>query len=195
MTRHTPDRGPDQQHQEVWELLPWYVNRTLETQERAHIEQHLVRCAACQAEITRCHYIATAVHLAEEPVLSPSPARFATLMAQIDATEPVGHPLRRWWATLRHALCRYGALFSGTPRVARVLLAAEGALVLLLAAVLVWQVQSVPDALYTTLSRPMDRPAQLSGQIRLVVADQMTARELRISSPASRPRLSTGPRH
>ena len=126
MTRHTPDRGPDQQHQEVWELLPWYVNRTLETQERAHIEQHLVRCAACQAEITRCHYIATAVHLAEEPVLSPSPARFATLMAQIDATEPVGHPLRRWWATLRHALCRYGALFSGTPRVARVLLAAKG---------------------------------------------------------------------
>jgi hypothetical protein len=179
MTRHTPDSSPDQQHQEVWELLPWYVNRTLEAQERAHVEQHLVRCSACQAEITRCHYIATAVQLAEEPVPSPSPARFATLMAQIDATEAVDHPTHRWWSILCHALRRYGALFSGTPRVARVVLAVEGALVLLLAAVLVWQAQSGPEALYTTLSRPTDRPAQLWGQIRLVVADQMTARELR----------------
>jgi len=179
MTRHTPDSAPDQQHQEVWELLPWYVNRTLEAQEQAHVEQHLVRCSACQEEVTRCHHIATAVCLAEEPMPSPSPARFATLMAQIEATEAVGHPTRRWWATLRHALRRYGALFSGTPRVARVVLAVEGALVLLLAVVLVWQVQSAPDALYTTLSRPMDRPAHLWGQIRLVVADQMTVRELR----------------
>jgi hypothetical protein len=100
-------------------------------------------------------------------------------MAQIDALEAGGHPTRRWWSTLRHALRRYAALFSETPRVARVVLAAEGALVLLLAAVLVWQGQSVPDALYTTLSRPTERPAQPQGQLRLVVADEMTVREFR----------------
>jgi anti-sigma factor RsiW len=188
MTWSKPDSHPDQRHQEVWELLPWYVNRTLEAQELAHVEQHLARCPACQEEVTRFHHIATAVRLAEEPTPSPSPARFARLMAQIDATEAVGQPTRRRWATLRHKLRRYGALFSGTPRVARVMLAVEGALVLLLAAVLVWQAQSVQDASYTTLARPsvqdalarpMEHPVQPRGQIRLVVADQMTARELR----------------
>ena len=125
-----PDSHPNQWHQEVWELLPWYVNRTLDAQELAQVEQHLARCPACQEEVTRCHHIATAVRFVEEPAPSPSPARFALLMAQIDAAEAVGHPTRRWWAPLRHALRRYGTLCSGTPRVARVGLAIEGALVL-----------------------------------------------------------------
>jgi hypothetical protein len=179
MTWPKPDSDLDQRHQEVWELLPWYVNRTLEAQELVQVEQHLAQCPACQEEVTRCHHLATAVQLAEEPAPLPSSARLARLMAQIEATEAVGHPTRRWWATLRHTLHKYGALFSETPRVARLVLAVEGALVLLLAAVLVWQMQSVPETLYTTLSRPMDRSAQPWGQIRLVVADQMTVRELR----------------
>jgi anti-sigma factor RsiW len=54
------DSHPDQRHQEVWELLPWCMNRTLEAQERAHVEQHLAPCPACQEEVTRCHHIATA---------------------------------------------------------------------------------------------------------------------------------------
>jgi hypothetical protein len=178
MTWPKPDSDLDQRHQEVWELLPWYVNRTLDAQDRAQVEQHLARCPACQAEVTRCHAIATAVQLAEASVPLPSPTRFAMLLAQIDATEAVGHPIRSLWAACRDSLRKYGALFSGTPRVARVVLAMEGALVLLLAAVLVWQAQSVPEALFTTLSRPMEHPTQ-QGQLRLVVADQMTTRELR----------------
>ena len=50
-------------HQEVWELLPWYANGTLEREEAAEVEAHLASCPACQRELTRCREIATALHM------------------------------------------------------------------------------------------------------------------------------------
>ena len=35
---------------EIHQLLPWYVNRTLDDGERATFEAHLAGCSACQAE-------------------------------------------------------------------------------------------------------------------------------------------------
>ena len=32
------------------ELIPWYLNGTLEAAERADLEKHLASCAACRAE-------------------------------------------------------------------------------------------------------------------------------------------------
>ena len=38
------------QHQEILELLPWYLNGTLEASERDQVETHLHSCSSCQRE-------------------------------------------------------------------------------------------------------------------------------------------------
>ncbi len=39
------------QHRLAFELLPWFVNETLDHAERAQVEQHLQECAACRREL------------------------------------------------------------------------------------------------------------------------------------------------
>lgn len=43
--------GPE--HEELQELLPWYVNETLAGPQRARVESHLRECEACRAELER----------------------------------------------------------------------------------------------------------------------------------------------
>jgi len=38
-------------HEQVQQLLPWYVNGTLETDEVAAVEAHLAECAECRADL------------------------------------------------------------------------------------------------------------------------------------------------
>jgi hypothetical protein len=38
-------------HDEVWALLPWSANGTLEGAEEAAVASHLLTCAACREEI------------------------------------------------------------------------------------------------------------------------------------------------
>jgi len=38
-------------HRRVRQLLPWYVNGTLEGEELTEVERHLRRCSRCRAEI------------------------------------------------------------------------------------------------------------------------------------------------
>lgn len=193
MAQHETDTGYDHLHLEVWERLPWYVNQTLEGHELAQVEQHLARCTACQEEVIRWHRIATAVRHTEASAPSPSPERFASLMAQIDATEAVGYQRRNGWETLCHTLHRYASLFHGTPRVAQAVLAVEGALILLLAGLLVWHALPTSDVLYTTLSSGEERSTQPRGQIRLVFAEQMTAKELRDLLTSMQAMIINGP--
>jgi hypothetical protein len=42
---------PRDRHQELRELLPWYVTDTLPQEEREAVEIHLTHCAACRAEL------------------------------------------------------------------------------------------------------------------------------------------------
>jgi len=41
----------DDQHQEILELLPWYLNGTLESEEHKKIELHLQSCSSCRHEL------------------------------------------------------------------------------------------------------------------------------------------------
>jgi hypothetical protein len=38
-------------HEEVWVLLPWYVNQTLSNDEHDLVEQHLKTCVSCRSEL------------------------------------------------------------------------------------------------------------------------------------------------
>ena len=57
-----PSDGND--HQKVWEILPWYVNGTLEGDEHEFVARHILRCQSCADEVVRCQSIATAVRSA-----------------------------------------------------------------------------------------------------------------------------------
>ena len=50
----TPNEGRDR-HEAIRELLPWYLNDTLEADERADVERHLQSCAECRDELEELH--------------------------------------------------------------------------------------------------------------------------------------------
>jgi hypothetical protein len=59
----------NEDHQEILELLPWYLNGTLGAEERATVDLHLHECASCQFELEEMTGLQTAM-LAEELDLS-----------------------------------------------------------------------------------------------------------------------------
>jgi anti-sigma factor RsiW len=74
-------------HQECWELLPWYVNGTLESDERAAVEEHLGRCPLCRSELAASEEMAVAVRRAAE-LPPPASARIDHLLARLDGADP-----------------------------------------------------------------------------------------------------------
>ncbi len=55
------------------ELLPWYVNETLDDKESHAMDQHLERCAACAQEITILRAVRESVRRESISVLVPKP--------------------------------------------------------------------------------------------------------------------------
>lgn len=68
---------------ELRELLPWYANGTLKTEERAQVEAHLARCARCQRELHELQRIKELVALSVERAPEPSEELFARTIEQI----------------------------------------------------------------------------------------------------------------
>jgi putative zinc finger protein len=179
MTPHEANARNHCFHQEVWELIPWYANGTLEGRECDEVETHLSTCSSCQTELRRCRDIASAVHAAGETSWSPSPRHFSQMLARIDATEASGTQDGGWWERLRAQYARHFLALQSTPRLFRWALAAQGAMILLLAGVLVWQEPSSSGPLYRTLSDGGDHVSQGQAHIQVVFADDITEKELR----------------
>jgi hypothetical protein len=179
MMHHDPTSRHHHVHQEVWELLPWYANGTLDGRECAGVETHLATCPACQAELQRCRDVATAVRAAGEPAWSPSPGHFSQLLAHLDAAEAQEAQDGGWWERLRAHGARSLLVLQRTPRLVRWALVAQGAMILLLAGVLAWQVPFAPGPLYRTLSDGRDHVSQGQVHIQVVFADDITEKELR----------------
>jgi hypothetical protein len=88
-------------HKEAFELLPWYVNETLEEDERRDVRAHLGNCLVCRRELAFLERLDEAV--AASPDFDFAPQRgFSALMQRIDVAEA---PLaRRWWGGLMSGL-------------------------------------------------------------------------------------------
>ena len=82
--RDPSDQSDGNHHQKVWEILPWYVNGTLEGHEHDFVARHILSCQSCADEVVRCQSIATAVRSSEEAARTPSPENLARLMERID---------------------------------------------------------------------------------------------------------------
>lgn len=83
-------------HQLAFELLPWFVNGTLEPAERTVVEQHLHECAACRRELDWLQQLSNA-YVSSEPALD-SEGAFERLVPQLQRQDaPVAAPSPFAW--------------------------------------------------------------------------------------------------
>jgi hypothetical protein len=91
-----PDlRTPHQRHEETSLLLPWYVNGTLEPDERELVETHLRECGECAAEREDLRQMKAAVVQAIEDEPVPSLPPLPRIRAQIEEEKEAR---LSWWA-------------------------------------------------------------------------------------------------
>jgi len=142
-------------HNEVIELLPWYVNQTLSEGERGSVALHLSSCAACSSELEQYQTIGAAVVESATEVPAPAGDLFSRAMADIQhyeqakaiaKTNTMGTPAE-WLSRLGETLFGWMA---PAPMLARAVVAAQFAVVLVLAGALGVSLWKQAD--YSTLS-------------------------------------------
>src|SRR5215475_6851972 len=175
--RDPGDQSRGKDHQKVWEILPWYVNGTLEGDEHEFVARHILRCQSCANEVVRCQSIATAVRSAEAAASTPSPEHLARLMERIDRESTSAAP-ERWQIRVREWIEKIRLAFQGTPSLFRWALAAETAAIVLLAAAIMLQ-GSVAPSFYGTLSDGGSGLEPGRVNLQVVFADDITEREIR----------------
>ena len=175
--RDPTDRSDGNDHQKVWEILPWYVNGTLERDEHEFVARHILRCPTCADEVVRCHSIATAVRSAEAAARTPSPEHLARLMERIDRGSVSAAP-ERWRTRVREWIEKIRLAFHETPSLFRWALAAQTAAIVLLAAAIIMQ-GSVAPSFYQTLSDAGSSSKSGRVHLQVVFADDITEREIR----------------
>ena len=74
-------------HDEVLELLPWFVNSTLEGKERIKVMTHLGDCPTCQKERDRLQQLQALVQQENADSTGDYKPSFEKLMDRIDASE------------------------------------------------------------------------------------------------------------
>lgn len=171
-----PSDGND--HQKVWEILPWYVNGTLEGHEHEFVARHILSCQNCADEVVRCQSIATAVRSSEEAARTPSPEHLARLMERIDSASASAAP-ERWRIRVREWIEKIRLVFQETPSLFRWALGAQTAAIVVLAAATLWQASLAPSLLYQTLSDPGSGTEPGRVTLQVVFADDITEREIR----------------
>ena len=176
--RDPSDQSGGKDHQKVWEILPWYVNGTLEGDEHEFVARHILRCQSCADEVARCQSIATAVRSAEAAASTPSPEHFARLMERIDRGSTSAALWQRWRIRVREWIEKIRLAFQETPSLFRWALAAETAAIVLLAAAITMQGSVAPSS-YRTLSDAGSGPESGRVHLQVVFADDITEREIR----------------
>ncbi|MEJ8472463.1 zf-HC2 domain-containing protein [Roseibium algae] len=98
-------------HDDVWELIPWFVNGSLSEAEKDRVKQHMLTCTDCAAEVARQYSLAKKV-MTEDPFDPPLARSWSKLRAQIKAEERADTPridVRRWFAGWQGGIMFAGA--------------------------------------------------------------------------------------
>jgi hypothetical protein len=157
-------------HAEVDRLLPWWVNGTLDDDERTQVEQHLAECVSCQQEVAWLKALQHTYDAKDVAANDATPAlrRLRRRVAHEHAATP--SPIAGWWRRNR--------------RMAWVV-AAQAVLMLVLGGA--WLQQRAPA--YHTLSTPTAKSALLV----VTFNPQTSEARLRELLRASHARLVGGP--
>lgn len=131
-------------HHEVERLLPWFVNGTLEADERALVAQHLEHCPQCKQELAELFELRAACLQTPPPAVDES-AGWRRVQARLHTPErsPEAHARRARSGDRIRSWRR-------APRWLRAAFLAQTAAVLAIAAA--WTLMREPPADYRTLS-------------------------------------------
>ena len=153
-------RRGDPTHRAALELLPWYVNGSLDGTERAQVEAHLSACLPCRRELEAQRSLQAA--LAGAPHDAELGHALARMHARLDASEhaPLVRAAQRLW--------------HGSHPLLRAALSVQFVVILGLAAALALR----PPAQYRTLAAPADGAEQPIG-IAVIFNDASSEREIR----------------
>lgn len=128
-------------HRDVVDLLPWYANATLSEKERRDVETHLRDCTECARELEQVRTVRTEVRNVADSIPAPPRYLLNRALAEIDNYErqKTRETARQspWAATRDRLLAIAATLWQPTPALARVVVAAQLALILALGTVLV----------------------------------------------------------
>jgi anti-sigma factor RsiW len=179
------------EHEEVFELLPWYLNGSIAETERQKVDEHVRACATCRLQLARERDIYRA--MSAESSLEYIPASFSRLQARLDALsadKPASPgPAVRLSATHRGIPRRRGLM--PWPRLAAASLAILVLGSLGLASADRWmQMRSLPSE-YRTVTSPAPRaPEEV---IRAVFSPAITLVELQAILDEAQLRIISGP--
>ena len=188
MTAQSTNTSGGTSHQDILELLPWFVNGTLGNAETALVEAHMHSCADCVRALEQCRVLASAVaQEADTNTWQPSATHFANLMRQVDADSAARNPARGWLEKMQDAFAWLGA----TPAPARWALGIQGALVLMLGVGL-WM-EPVERDFYQTMSSAAPRAGADRTLLKIVFADDITEKELRGLLQGINAEIAAGP--
>jgi anti-sigma factor RsiW len=179
-------------HRHVAQLLPWYVNGTLESRDRDAVTVHLSDCLACREEVVQCQTLAAAVQATGDAVWAPGPDRLERVLASIEVLEATDVRRSGWRARWRAGAEWLGDVFQRTPGPVRWGLAAQAALLILVVGLALWPGALSPRAPYRTLAENGDRRV---GQalIHVVFADDIIERDMRTLLGRVRGKIVDGP--
>ncbi len=172
-------------HDEVWKLLPWYLNGTLTDAERALVEPHLADCSACQDELARCSEIDEAVVAPRENDWQPGEADLDRILERIMTNDAETSPR----AGRKEVRSRLRDFWPSLPYPARFVLGVQALVIVGLAALLLSRADSlIPSdtdttdpTRYETLTTPTrEGPASDRATLRLqiVVSQEIRVAEL-----------------
>lgn len=182
-----PEDRADRMHQRIWEILPWYVNRTLPQEDAAAVAEHAAGCARCRDEIEACRTVAKAVAEAGEVSPTPHPVRLTRLLRKIDEHEQSGGR-----AGIAAALARLRSWAAPVARPLPWMLAAQLAVLLLIGTLLAWPHAEPPAAQFQTLSAPAAPPAA-HFTLRVVFDHRATEEQIRQLLLSVRGEITGGP--
>ncbi len=162
------------EHGEVAELLPWYVNETLEADQVARVDAHLAGCAQCRDDLAACLQFEAAVLDGEG--WEPPPGQLERLKTRIaiEAPRGVGEPEPTSW------LSTVMAWLTGSTVSPRWVLALQAAAMVVLA-ILVIQAPGSDrgSAEYDALTSTAVGEASGVDRIDLAFASDVSERDLR----------------
>jgi hypothetical protein len=167
-------------HEATIAALPWLVSGRLDEAQAAPLRAHLAECARCRDWQRFDQSLAAALHDERSVEVAPH-AAYARFAAKLEAREA-----RR----VRWPFARRPAGSRERPRVLHVLVGAQTAVIVLLAAGLALQASRTPS--YRTLSSSEAR-TDTARTVRLVVDDSMSAGQLRDTLRRFDARIVAGP--
>jgi len=170
-------------HNETDRLLPWFVNGTLERDERALVERHLAECVHCRSELSALQQLQDLP--AEAVPLPDAGASFRRLRGRLQVRGTAPGASR--WQALRHAWMMAPSFLRGA-------VAVQAVVVLALVAAL-FGPEFPPDGRYRTLGDAGPATALQGDASHLVVVfdPHVSQAQMRQLLRASQARIVDGP--